>query len=65
MKMTKVMKMLTILSMRDALYREMSVFSVFAASSGVRKYFCSPWSGSPQSCSIRGSRSPAEGLAAG
>lgn len=39
--MTKVMKMLTILSIRVALYREMSVFFVFAASSGVRKYFCS------------------------
>lgn len=38
--MTKVMKMLTILSMRVALYREISVFSVLAASSGVRKYFC-------------------------
>ena len=38
--MTNVMKMFTILSMRVALYREMSVFFVFAASSGVRKYFC-------------------------
>lgn len=39
-KMTNVMKMLTILSMRVALYKEISVFWVFAASSGVRKYFC-------------------------
>lgn len=65
MKITKVMKMLTILSMRDALYREISVFSVFAASSGVRKYFCSPLSGPPKSYDIRGSCSPAEDLAAG
>lgn len=38
--MTNVMNMLTILSMRVALYKEISVFFVFAASSGVRKYFC-------------------------
>lgn len=42
MKITKVMKMLTILSIRVALYSETSVFSVFAASSGVRKYLCGP-----------------------
>src|SRR5690242_16692077 len=37
-KMTNVIKMLTILSIRVALYNETSVFLVFAASSGVRKY---------------------------
>lgn len=34
------MNMLTILSIRVALYRETSVFLVLAASSGVRKYLC-------------------------
>lgn len=40
MKMTKVIRMLTSLSMQVLLYKSMYLFDVFSCNSGVLRYFC-------------------------